>query len=95
MRRFRFIAGLILFLALLPVFSVLIASALAGTYDCTLHEGFPNPCRIGGLDWGNTLYSMFVMGWLALATLPIAALVVVLWLAFEIAAYVRRRRQRA
>jgi hypothetical protein len=88
---FRLLIGLAVVLALSPVFSVIIASMIASAYGCTLHEGFANPCIIGGQDWGETLYAMAVIGWLALATLPIAALMVVIWLVVEIFMFRRRR----
>lgn len=88
---FRLLIGLVVVLALSPVFSVIIAGMIASAYGCTLHEGFANPCIISGVDWGETLYAMAVIGWLALATLPIAALLVVVWLAVEIFMFWRRR----
>ncbi len=66
-----------------PIISVIIASAIAKMNNCTLHEGFVNPCIVWGVDMGHTLYSMSVMGWLALISVPIGAmglLVSIVWL---------------
>jgi hypothetical protein len=68
------LVGLILLvLGVLPMISVFVAGTIAGWAGCVLHEGFANPCMIGGRDWGSTLYTLFVLGWLGLATWPFAA----------------------
>jgi hypothetical protein len=70
----------ILAFALAPVFSVLLAGFLAETNGCMLNEGDINPCIIGGADWGSTLYTLFVLGWFALATLPLGGGALIVWL---------------
>jgi hypothetical protein len=62
-----------------PIISVVIAGSIASWNGCTLHEGFVNPCIVGGRDIGGTLYSMGVMGWFMLATIPIGAVAFVAW----------------
>lgn len=62
-----------------PIASVMIAATVASWNDCTLHEGFVNPCIVNGQDIGGTLYSMSVMGWMMLATIPLGAIAFVLW----------------
>ncbi|MEM8656077.1 MAG: hypothetical protein AAGF36_15155 [Pseudomonadota bacterium] len=93
-RRTQYIA---LCLALLicgaPILSVLAASLIANTYDCTLHEGFVNPCVIGGVDWGETLYAMGVMGWLMLITVPAGAVILVLLMVRLLRDLIARRRR--
>lgn len=64
---------LILLAATAPIVSVALAGWIAHRHGCTLHEGFANPCLIGGVDFGETLYTMGVLGWLALVTLPLGA----------------------
>jgi hypothetical protein len=71
---------LILLFALAPVFSVLLGGFLAEANGCVLNEGSINPCMIGGADWGGTLYMLFVMGWFALATLPLGGGALIVWL---------------
>jgi hypothetical protein len=82
---------LILLFALAPVIGVVLSSWLADANGCTLHEGGINSCVILGVDWGELFYTLFVLGWFMLATLPLGAgavivLVVVLiihWLAWR------------
>ncbi len=79
-----------------PIVSVITASAVANANNCTLHEGFVNPCVVGGVDVGHTLYSMFVLGWLAFISIPLGALgllMSVVWLLVVI--LVKRGRKRA
>lgn len=85
--------GLILF-GVAPLVSVIVASELAAAHGCTLHEGFVNPCVIGGQDRGEVLYQMAVAGWLMMLTLPFAALGVALALGLSIRALVVRSRAR-
>ncbi len=73
-RIFFFIFLAALLIGLLPVFSVIIASALASITGCDLDEGSIHACVVMGADLGPTLYTMFVLGWLGLMSLPIAAL---------------------
>ena len=84
----------ILVLALAPLGSVAIASWLAEANGCTLHEGFVNPCMVNGAEMGDTLYAMFVLGWLMLASIPFGAAAVLAWLVILIVhRLVWRRRQ--
>ncbi|WP_284343587.1 hypothetical protein [Devosia nitrariae] len=86
---------LILAFALSPVASVAIAGWLAEANGCDLDEGSIHVCMIGDGDWGPTLYTMFVMGWFMLATLPMGAMGLAIWLLVLVAHYlVWRRRQR-
>ncbi|MDX2257293.1 MAG: hypothetical protein NW205_00095 [Hyphomicrobiaceae bacterium] len=78
-------------LALAPLICVVIAGTIADAHGCRLHEGFVNPCMISGEDWGKALYTMAVMGWFAIATLPLGAMAIVVWLVVEIVVAVRRR----
>ena len=85
----------IIVLALLPMIGVFAASWIAETNDCVLHEGFVNTCMVGGDDWGETLYGLFVLGWLALATIPLGLMAVaVLLLAFliHLVVFIQRKR---
>lgn len=72
--------GLIMLLALAPVGSVVLAGAVANTYGCRVDEGSAHPCLIGGKDYGGTLYSLGVLGWLMLLTLPAGAIAGLVWL---------------
>jgi hypothetical protein len=92
----------ILFILLLgasPLISALVAGAIAEANDCTLHEGFANPCVINGKDWGEDLYTFFVLGWLAIGTIPLgvgaAAIYLVVVIIIALIQNVRRRRAAA
>lgn len=60
-----------------PLLVSLLARAFANINGCALHEGFANPCVVIGLDWGETLYAMGTLGWLTLASLPVAFVMLV------------------
>jgi hypothetical protein len=84
MRLFRIAVALGLALCLLPLVSTMAAGLIASHYGCQLNEGSVHPCVIGGQDRGSTLYTLGMMGWFMIATLPIGAGLVVLWLAVEL-----------
>lgn len=70
--------SILLVVCLLPLFAMLSATSFADYHNCTLHEGFVNPCVVHGMDWGDLLYGAFVSMWLFLLTGPVAALLLVL-----------------
>jgi len=70
----------ILFLGASPVISALVAGSIASAHNCQLDEGSVHPCMINGEDWGQDLYTFGVLGWLALATIPIAVCVAAIYL---------------
>jgi hypothetical protein len=76
-----------------PILSIAIAGTIASWNGCALHEGFKNPCIVGGSDIGGTLYAMGVMGWFMIATLPLGLAAAVLWTVIWLV--LRRRRQPA
>lgn len=84
----------ILLLGLLPVASVAIASIIAENNDCTLHEGFVNPCIINGQDYGETLYTMGMMGWFMIATVPLAVLAALAYIVIVVVVILVRRAMR-
>lgn len=65
-----------------PILSVLISSAIAGALGAQLDEGSQHPAYLLGVDIGGLLSMMFVMGWLALVTIPTGLIALV---AFTIA----------
>ena len=75
-----FLAVIALF-AVAPVLSVLTAGFIAESNGCYVNEGGVNPCMIGGADWGPTLYTLFVLGWFMLATIPLGGAAFFVWLA--------------
>lgn len=92
MKWVRRAAVLAILASLLPLASTLAASLIAQWYGCRLNEGSVNPCMIGGMDWGATLYNLFVMGWLMLLTLPIAMLTGLAWIVTELVRLARSRQ---
>lgn len=77
-------AALGMILCLMPVFSVLLAQAIAKKLNCEINEGSATTCLWNGHDIGSHLYSMFVLGWLGLVTVPAALIILVSWLGIEI-----------
>ncbi len=75
---------LVLFLiaafAFAPIGSVILCSAIANAYGCKVDEGSVHPCTINGHDYGELLYSLGVMGWLMLVSLPGGLFAFVGWL---------------
>lgn len=70
---------LLLTVMLAPVASVVVAGSVANAYGCQLDEGSVHPCVIAGQDRGELLYTLGVMGWFMLLTLPAGALAFVIW----------------
>ena len=70
--------AIIILWMILPMISVFAAGAVAEASDCALDEGSSHPCIVSGTDIGDTLYTMFVMGWMFFLTVPtgLVALVV-------------------
>ena len=66
--------------AFAPIGSVILCGAIANAYGCKVDEGSVHPCIINGHDYGELLYSLGVMGWLMLATLPAGLFAFVGWL---------------
>ena len=52
----------------------IIAELIAKTMGCALNEGSSNECIVLGIDIGDVLYSMFVMFWLSLISIPIGVI---------------------
>lgn len=61
---------LILGWMLWPVASIMMAGSIANANDCQLDEGSIHPCIVNGTDMGEQLYSMGMMGWFMLVTIP-------------------------
>ncbi|MGH2582764.1 MAG: hypothetical protein ACRDFQ_07695 [Anaerolineales bacterium] len=100
MKRFGWVAHVVVLaviatICLGPWVLVATAAEVAIVNGCRLDEGSVHPCVINGKDYGDMLYGMGLMGWIGIATLPLAlillgvylAVVLVLWL-------VRRNREK-
>ena len=73
--------GMIVAVALAPIGSVVLCGLIANSFGCRVDEGSVHPCIINGKDYGHTLYTLGVMGWLMLLTLPLGAIAFAAWLA--------------
>jgi hypothetical protein len=62
-----------------PIATVATAGAIARWNGCTLHEGAAHPCLVGGWNLGGTLYTMSVLGWFMIATIPLGVVAFVGW----------------
>ncbi len=65
---------------LAPVASVVVAGSIANAHGCRVDEGSVHPCVINGKNYGHMLYTLGVMGWLMLVTLPAGVLASIAWL---------------
>ncbi len=66
-----------------PLLPVAGASLVAEWKGCALDEGNIHPCIILGMDFGEVLYSLGVMGWFLLLSVPLGAMglcVAIIWL---------------
>ena len=66
--------------AFAPIASVVACSIIANSAGCHVDEGSVHPCVINGHDYGELLYTLGVMGWFMLITLPAGALAFMVWL---------------
>ena len=81
----------ILLVAFAPVISVAVAGGIANANGCDLDEGSVHPCIVNGRDIGSTLYTMGVLGWFMLATIPLGLALVVLYIAVVVGFTIARR----
>jgi hypothetical protein len=97
-KRFPWIAywivlALIVLFAFAPIGSVITCGWIANTHGCKVDEGSVYPCIINGKDYGQLLYTLGVLGWLMLVTLPVGALAFAIWLIVLILHRTRWRRR--
>ena len=72
--------GVIILIALAPAGSVAACGLIANANACKVDEGSVYPCIINGQDYGQLLYTLGVLGWLMLVTLPGGVFAFVIWL---------------
>jgi len=63
-----------------PIASVVACGVIANANGCKVDEGSVHPCIINGKDYGQMLYTLGVMGWFMLLTIPAGAVAFVIWL---------------
>jgi len=66
--------------AFAPIGSVMTCALIANSHGCKVDEGSVHPCMIGGKDYGQLLYTLGVLGWLMLVTIPAGLFAFVIWL---------------
>jgi hypothetical protein len=74
---------------------VLVAAAgtVASANGCDLDEGSIHPCIINGKDYGEDLYTMGMMGWIGIATCPVALLLLGAYLVINLIVWLVRRNK--
>ena len=70
--------------AFAPIASVILCATIASALGCKVDEGSVHPCIVKGHDYGELLYSLGVMGWFMLVTIPGGLVAFVSWLIFLI-----------
>ena len=86
-----FVAVLIILFGAWPIISVILSSVIADSLHCQVDEGSAHACLYQGRDIGDTLNFMFVSGWFAFLTVPLALGALIVW---SIVAFVTRSRSR-
>lgn len=76
-----------------PVLLVATAGAIASANGCELNEAVINSCIVNGSEMGQTLYSMGVMGWFMLVTIPTGLLALLIFLLLLLVEWIVGRRK--
>lgn len=85
---------IILCVALLPLASLVTAGVIANVNGCPLDEGSVHPCVINGVDYGETLLSMALLGGiLMIFTIPLGLLFVMAYVVVVGIIYLVRRNR--
>src|SRR6266480_2090533 len=84
---------LIVLVAVAPVGSVVASGLIANAHGCRVDEGSVHPCVVGGHDYAQLLYTLGVLGWLTLVTLPGGVLALVTCLIILILHHASWRRR--
>ena len=72
-----------------PVLIAILSGAIATGFGCRVDEGSAHPCIVFGADRGQLFYTLGVLGWLSLGTVPLAFLIAI---GYTIYLAVRKRR---
>jgi hypothetical protein len=94
MGRYWFVLALILIFAAWPLPPVVIANIVAALNHCPLVEAGPQPCPLGGGDWGGPLWSMASLIKVSFFSIPAGATLLFFWLlvlVVSLATHVRRQ----
>ena len=80
--------------AVLPIISIAIAYGIASLNDCRVNEAGANPCMVFGMNVGDALYSMNVLGWFALFTIPIGVVGLIIGVFWTLFVFTRKRLEK-
>lgn len=70
---------LLTLLSFAPIAAGVVAGIIASWAGCQLDEGSVHPCLVRGHDVGDTLYTAYVLVWLAFVTWPGMLVALGLW----------------
>ena len=73
--------ALIAVIAVLPVFTTVVAAAVANAYGCNITEGLKAVCMINGQDWGDWLQFGGLSFLYLFLTFPLGVVLFIIWLA--------------
>jgi hypothetical protein len=87
--------GVIVSWTAFPIFCALIPMVVSAICGCTVNEAASAPCVVFGVDIGKPLYTLGVMGWLGVVTLPTGGVAFALYTIFVVAQRrIAQRRKR-
>lgn len=73
-----------------PILCAGAAEGIAHLLGCELNEANSHPCNCCGMEIGGMLYSMAMLAWLALATLPTGLLALVVLFVIDLTGKARQ-----
>ncbi len=89
----------IILIGISPVLVAILSGTVAASFGCEVNEGRVNPCVIGGVDYGETFYTLGVAGWFFFFTIPVAVVLFAIYLLVVLIVllvrFVRKRRASA
>ena len=91
MKRIALVYVGIVLLPIAPLLVTFMAGSTAHAFGCQVDEASDHACLILGLDLGSLLSSLAILGWLAIVTIPVGA---ILLLSVSIFFAVRKIRKR-
>ncbi|QUI63847.1 hypothetical protein GSF04_15595 [Pseudoalteromonas sp. A22] len=73
-KQLKLLAVSLAFLAIAPLFGLLIAELSVAVLDCRVSESGHSDCVIGGIDIGMLLAILYTGGWVSMISIPVAGL---------------------
>ena len=91
----RTILAIVTLIVWLPLLSLILSLLIGSVAGCSINENAAQRCMIAGTDFGETLYTMMTLGWLAIAGAPLMLLTLLAWIFVCARAFLRRRKASA